>query len=133
MAAKGLVIFLLAALSSAGCLLEVVEVRKPDAEFERALRRIRSIERRDPQREGRPENLLFLLYEGETDRLVRARIPVWLLQRGTGRELDEIDAISRVCLSCREGNLTSEAIFAQGPGLILEAREGDRRILVWVE
>jgi hypothetical protein len=124
----------LAAVLSAGCLVQVETVRDARPEFDRA--------RREASRfQGRPgpaHQLNVLVFDPDDHKLVRVSLPMWLVRKvekkangGDGIDID-FDADERAERAVKR-HLRLEDIEKAGLGVLVEVEEDDgEQVLVWL-
>jgi hypothetical protein len=76
---KRLTVILAAAVTSAGCLVNISHVSNPDRYFEEAMRSARAVAGQD----GPARELRVLVYDADERKLVRVEIPLGLVKRLT--------------------------------------------------
>jgi hypothetical protein len=82
-----------------------------------------------PEAAERPGHLHLLAYDPADGRIVRFRLPFWLLRTRAGRGTVDIDG-TRIDL--QELNLTVEDLERYGPALLVDHEAPDgQRVLVW--
>ena len=132
-----LVAILAVTLLSAACLVEVEEVSDPGPAFARA----RSEAARVAGRPGPPDSLQVLVYDRKDGKLVRASVPMWLVEKFDEGEVDldlddeEIDlnlddeTAERVRRHLRLSELKEAPL---GPIVEVDEEDGDQ-VLVWLK
>jgi hypothetical protein len=128
MRTRTLALAVAAAVLGAGCYLEVEKVDDPGPAFAQARREVSRVQGRS----GPPKNLRALVYDHEERELVRARLPVSLVEKvdDGGIDLDLGDeAEERVRAQLRLGDLRDAPL---GPLVEVDEEDGDR-VLVWLE
>ena len=87
--------------------------------------------RRDRPSVARPESLHVMVWDPSEERLVRVRIPLWLLRLGDNTTVDFSEADGDIV---GDLDLTLEDIDHHGPGLVLDYQDADReRVLLWTQ
>jgi hypothetical protein len=121
----------------AGCFAVRVKhnVKNPEDHFKRAYARIDRIQRRYPDRKGRPHEINLLIYEHSSRQLIEVNAPFWLVNKckdfaiRAGEDEDEFDYEDRYDFDWR--NITD--LRDIGPGLLVEIEDEDNKILIWIE
>jgi len=120
-----------AAVLGAGCLVHVDRVADPSAAFREA----RADAVRAAERGGAPHELALLAYDPGEGELVRVELPLWLVRRACEDgdfDLDlEDERGERLARKWRHRWRQSDLEDA-GPGVLLEARDADDRVLIWL-
>ena len=121
-----------ATLLGAACLVEVEEVSDPGPAFAAARREVASVKGHT----GPPESLQVLVYDRKEARLVRASVPLWIVEKIDGGEIDldgELDlddeTAERVHRHLRLSELKDAPL---GPLVEVEEEDGDQ-VLVWLK
>jgi hypothetical protein len=121
-----------AALLGAGCLVDIHQVSDPEPAFAAARREAALVEGRS----GPPESLNILVYDRKEARLVRASVPLWIVDELDEEEIDlggEIDlddeTAQHVHRHLRLGDLKDAPL---GPLVEVDEEDGDQ-VLVWLK
>lgn len=117
-----------AALLGVGCYLEIDTVDDPDPAFAEARRQASRVEGRP----GPPKHLRALVYDHEEGELVRARLPVGVVETMGDDEIDlELgeEAEGRLRARLRSCDLKNAPL---GPLVEVDEEDGDK-VLVWLE
>jgi hypothetical protein len=128
MRTRTLALAVAATVLGTGCYLEVDTVDDPGPAFAEARRQAARVEGRS----GPAKNLRALVYDHEKRELVRARLPVWVVENvdDGGIDLDLGDeANERVRAHLRSSDLTEAPL---GPLVEVDEEDGDQ-VLVWLE
>lgn len=87
--------------------------------------------RRDRPSDVRPESLHVMVWDPSDERLVKVRIPLWLLRFGDNATVDFSEADDDIV---GDLDLTLEDIDYHGPGLVLDYQDADQeRVLLWTQ
>jgi hypothetical protein len=118
------------AVLGAGCIVgvEIEKVEDPGPAFAEARREASRLEGRS----GRPKNLRVLVYDREEGELVRASLPLWMVEKmdDEGVNLDLGDETEeRVRARIRPRDLKNAPL---GPLVEVDEEDGDQ-VLVWLE
>ena len=116
------------ALASAACLVEVDEVSDPGPAFAKARREAARVEGRP----GPPDSLEVLVYDRNDGQLVRASVPMWIVEKLDDDEIDldlDDETAERVHRHLRLSNLGDAP---RGPIVEVEEEDGDQ-VLVWLK
>jgi hypothetical protein len=127
-----LLALLAATLLGAACLVDVQEISDPRPAFAAARREAASVEGRS----GPPESLLVLVYDRKEGQLVRASVPLWIVDQIDGEEID-LDGVidlgdgpgERMLRQLRLRELKDAPL---GPLVEVDEEDGDR-VLVWLK
>jgi hypothetical protein len=121
----------LLAFLAGGCFVEVRTVSDARAEIKAA----RAEAQKLMERPGRAHDLEVLVYDADERKLIRARVPLWVVRKATGHDdLDfelggEVDSDLRDTL--RRVNL--KELESAARGTLIEVEEDDgTHVLVWL-
>ena len=133
----GFVAVLTVTLLSVGCLVEVEEVSDPGPAFAAA----RSEAARVAGRPGPPDSLQVLVYDRKDGKLVRASVPMWLVEKLDEGDVDldlddeeiDVDIDDETAERVRRHLRLSELKDAPlGPIVEIEEEDGDQ-VLAWLK
>jgi hypothetical protein len=110
-------------------------VKNPDRYFSSAYKRIDSIHKKRPNREGRADSIQVLVYEASERQLVKVSAPFWLVNTcmdigikaaddEEGFEFDE-----RYDFDWRD----IKDLEKLGPGLLIEIEDEESKVLIWLD
>ena len=122
---------LASAVLAAGCFVDIVKVDDPRAAFARA----RAEAGRVQGQPGRPGHLEVLVYDRHDAQLVRASLPMWLVNKIDDEgELDlDLDGEGGQAAAKLKGHLRLKDLEKAGRGILVEAEEEDGdQVLVWL-
>lgn len=113
----------------------VEDVRNPSRYFDKAYREIEKINRQDPSREGRVENLHILIYDGSDRQIVELTVPLWLANNylELGEEIDDIERDLDFEKHYEFDWDCFDNLGDLGPGLLIEIDDNNSKILLWLE
>jgi hypothetical protein len=114
------------ALLSAGCLVQVEDVEDPGPAFAEARREAERVQGRP----GPPDTLQVLVYDRGDGKLVRASVPMWIVETmdDEGIDIDD-ETAERVSRHLRLDDLKDAPL---GPLVEVEEEDGDQ-VLVWLK
>ena len=129
-------IILLALFLNACLNVRVIEnIENPDLYFKKAYSQIEEIHRRYPDRDGKPDMIHILIYEGSERKVVKITTPIWLangcmdLGMWAAEREREIDFEDRYDFDW-SGIKDLRRI---GSGLLVEIENEKDRILIWMK
>jgi hypothetical protein len=122
-----LVAVLAATLLGVACLVEVEEVSDPGPAFAAARREAARVEGRP----GPPDHLHVLVYDRKDGQLVRARVPMGIIERIDDDEID-LDIDEETAAQVHRHLRLSELKDAPLGPLVEVEEEGGDQVLVWL-
>lgn len=129
------VIFLSLLLSACFNLRIIENVKNPDRYFRKAYREIEDIHRNNPEREGSPQHIYVLIYDGSDRNLIQVTAPLWLVNgcMDLGMEIAEKDYDFEERYDFDWRGLKD--LGQVGPGLLVEVvdSEDETKILIWLK
>ena len=116
-----------ATVLSTGCLVETERVSDPGPAFAEARREAARVEGRP----GPPSSLQILVYDREDGELVRASVPMWIVEKMGDEEIDMDlgEEAKRIRHDIRASDLKDAPL---GPLVEVDEEDGDQ-VLVWLE
>jgi hypothetical protein len=117
-----------ATLLGAACLVDVEEVSDPGPAFAQARREAARLE----GRAGPPHSLQVLVYDRKDGQLVRASLPMWIVDRIDDDEID-IDLDDEIAERVRHHLRLSELKDAPLGPIVEVEEEGGDQVLVWLK
>ena len=133
--AAGIAAVGVAALLSAGCLVQVETVRDARPQFARARQEASQLQ----GRRGPAHELNVLVYDHHDQKLVRVSVPMWLVRKvakhaNDGDSLDlDLGAADERAERAVKRHVRFEDIEKAGLGVLVEVEEDDgEQVLVWL-
>ena len=117
-----------ATLLGAACLVDVEQVSDPGPAFAAARREAARVEGRP----GPPDSLQVLVYDRKDGQLVRASVPMWIVEKIDDDEVDldlDDETAERVHRHLRLSDLQDAPL---GPIVEVEEEDGDQ-VLIWLK
>jgi hypothetical protein len=75
----------------------------------------------------RAQTLHVLTWKGSEEEVMRADVPIWLMQ------FSSLNVLSHLGVAPERYRLTAEDVARFGPGIIADYRDPNQQVLIWVE
>lgn len=120
-----------------GCLTVRVirDVKNPDRYFKPAYKRIDSIHKKRPNRQGRADSIKVLVYEASERQLVKVSAPFWLVNTCMDIGIKAADEEEGFEFDERYDFDWSDIkdLEKLGPGLLVEIEDEESKVLIWLD
>lgn len=120
-----------------GCLVEVKKYYDdPETLFAKVEDEMRMVERDGTLRNQPPISIHLMVYENDSQNLVRIKVPFWLLEKFHHKDaiLDCAGEFrDRPWANPKKIKFSLEDLKKMGPGTVLQVHDGNDRMILWLK